>query len=201
MRRYALARPNARSSHAVPTPQGGGIAVILAVLLVLGGVAGMSEPFGTAQIDLRPLAAAVLLLAAIGAADDILKLPVLPRLAAQAVAVGAVVMLLPAQMRVLPAVPITAERGLEIVAGLWFVNLTNFMDGIDWMTVAETVPVTAAVFLFGLFGAGGVGRRTGCTRPVRRHAGVCTVQPAGGKTLPRRCRQPAHRADPVLAAA
>jgi UDP-N-acetylmuramyl pentapeptide phosphotransferase/UDP-N-acetylglucosamine-1-phosphate transferase len=154
LRRYALARPNARSSHAVPTPQGGGIAVVLAVLLVLGGVAGMSEPFGAAQIDLRPLAAAILLLAAIGAADDILNLPVLPRLAAQAVAVGAVVMLLPAQMRVLPAVPITAERWLEIVAGLWFVNLTNFMDGIDWMTVAETVPVTAAVFLFGLFGAG-----------------------------------------------
>ena len=26
--RYALARPNARSSHVVPTPQGGGIAVM-----------------------------------------------------------------------------------------------------------------------------------------------------------------------------
>ena len=32
--RYALARPNARSSHAVPTPQGGGIAVVAATLLV-----------------------------------------------------------------------------------------------------------------------------------------------------------------------
>ncbi len=32
--RHALARPNARSSHRIPTPQGAGIAVIAATLLV-----------------------------------------------------------------------------------------------------------------------------------------------------------------------
>jgi hypothetical protein len=25
------------------------------------------------------------------------------------------------------------------------VNLVNFMDGLDWMTVAEVVPITAAM--------------------------------------------------------
>ena len=39
------------------------------------------------------------------------------------------------------------------LALLWFVNLTNFMDGIDWMTVAEVVPVSAGLVLFGLMGA------------------------------------------------
>ena len=39
------------------------------------------------------------------------------------------------------------------VALLWFVNLVNFMDGIDWMTVAEVVPLTAGLALFGLMGA------------------------------------------------
>src|SRR5580704_2368883 len=34
--RYALARPNARSSHKIPTPQGGGVAVLGATLLVTG---------------------------------------------------------------------------------------------------------------------------------------------------------------------
>ena len=34
--RYALARPNARSSHTEPTPQGGGIAVVAAPLAVTG---------------------------------------------------------------------------------------------------------------------------------------------------------------------
>ena len=38
LRRYALARPNARSSHTVPTPQGGGIAVIAATLAVASAV-------------------------------------------------------------------------------------------------------------------------------------------------------------------
>ena len=36
--RYAVAKPNARSSHKIPTPQGGGIAVIGATILVSGGV-------------------------------------------------------------------------------------------------------------------------------------------------------------------
>ena len=33
LQRYALARPNARSSHRVPTPQGGGIAVVAATII------------------------------------------------------------------------------------------------------------------------------------------------------------------------
>ena len=32
-----------------------------------------------------------------------------------------------------------------LLACLWFVNLTNFMDGIDWMTVAEFVPITVGI--------------------------------------------------------
>ena len=42
------------------------------------------------------------------------------------------------------------ERALLLLGGVWFVNLVNFMDGIDWMTVAEVVPVTAGVVLLGL---------------------------------------------------
>jgi UDP-N-acetylmuramyl pentapeptide phosphotransferase/UDP-N-acetylglucosamine-1-phosphate transferase len=40
-----------------------------------------------------------------------------------------------------------------LVAILWFVNVVNFMDGIDWITVAEVVPITAALALFGACGA------------------------------------------------
>ena len=38
-------------------------------------------------------------------------------------------------------------------AVLWLVNLVNFMDGIDWMTVAEVVPVAGSLALFGVSGA------------------------------------------------
>jgi hypothetical protein len=32
------------------------------------------------------------------------------------------------------------------------VNLVNFMDGLDWMTVVEVVPITAALAAIGLLG-------------------------------------------------
>jgi UDP-N-acetylmuramyl pentapeptide phosphotransferase/UDP-N-acetylglucosamine-1-phosphate transferase len=52
-----------------------------------------------------------------------------------------------------PQLPWWPERALLLIACLWFVNLTNFMDGIDWMTVAEIVPVAAGIALLGLIGA------------------------------------------------
>jgi UDP-N-acetylmuramyl pentapeptide phosphotransferase/UDP-N-acetylglucosamine-1-phosphate transferase len=60
---------------------------------------------------------------------------------------------MPPELRAIPVVPMGVERAGEIVAGLWFVNLVNFMDGIDWMTVAEAVPTTMSIFAFALFGA------------------------------------------------
>jgi UDP-N-acetylmuramyl pentapeptide phosphotransferase/UDP-N-acetylglucosamine-1-phosphate transferase len=78
---------------------------------------------------------------------------VAPRLALQAIAVIVVVAAMPAELRVAPALPLAIERAAEIVAGLCLVNFTNFMDGIDWMTVAETVPITASLFAFSLVGA------------------------------------------------
>ena len=60
---------------------------------------------------------------------------------------------LPADLRIAPALPWWAERGLLLLACLWFVNLTNFMDGIDWMTVAEFVPMAVGLALIGWLGA------------------------------------------------
>ena len=152
-RRYALARPNARSSHSTPTPQGGGVAVILAVAIALGAEGMLIGAERTALVDGLPVGAAVVMLTVVGAIDDIFPIAPLWRLAAQAVAVILVVSTLPAELRAIPIAPIAIERAAEIVAGLWFVNLVNFMDGIDWMTVAETVPSTVSIFVFGLFGA------------------------------------------------
>jgi UDP-N-acetylmuramyl pentapeptide phosphotransferase/UDP-N-acetylglucosamine-1-phosphate transferase len=152
-RRYALARPNARSSHKIPTPQGGGVAVVLAVAMTLGANALLLGPEQTALGDLLPLGAAVAVLTVVGAIDDIFPLTPLLRLVIQAAAVTLTVAMAPADLRALPVVPLAVERAAEIFAGLWFVNLVNFMDGIDWMTVAETAPSTAALFLFAVSGA------------------------------------------------
>ena len=147
LQRYALARPNARSSHRVPTPQGAGIAVISATLLVASAWAAW------ANVAIPPtLMAATVLIALVGFADDIVSLPVLVRLVLQAAAVGAVVFTSPETARIVPALPLALERSLILLAGVWFVNLVNFMDGLDLMTVVEVVPITAALLLLGWLG-------------------------------------------------
>ena len=60
---------------------------------------------------------------------------------------------LPADIRVVPIFPFWLERAAELLALLWFINLVNFMDGIDWITVAEVVPVSGALAVFGMCGA------------------------------------------------
>jgi UDP-N-acetylmuramyl pentapeptide phosphotransferase/UDP-N-acetylglucosamine-1-phosphate transferase len=148
LQRYALARPNARSSHRVPTPQGAGIAVTAAVLAVASTCAvvlGLSAPV--------VLFGATIFIALVGMADDIRSIPVLSRLLLQGAAVGAVVYFAPADLRIVPTCPLWIERAVLLLAGLWFVNLVNFMDGLDLMTVAEVVPITAAVVLLGWSGA------------------------------------------------
>jgi UDP-N-acetylmuramyl pentapeptide phosphotransferase/UDP-N-acetylglucosamine-1-phosphate transferase len=96
---------------------------------------------------------AAVLIASVGAADDISPIGVVPRLALQTVAVGLAIASLPVAFHVLPMLPWWLDRALLLIGCLWFVNLTNFMDGIDWMTVAEFVPVSVGLTVIGLLGA------------------------------------------------
>jgi UDP-N-acetylmuramyl pentapeptide phosphotransferase/UDP-N-acetylglucosamine-1-phosphate transferase len=155
LRSYALARPNARSLHSAPTPQGGGAAVLVATFAVAwGGTVLISSAMASSDVErLAALTAGALLLAVVGAVDDLRPLPPLPRLLLQGIACGFVVALLPAELRLIPALPIAVERVAMLLAGIWFVNLTNFMDGIDWMTVVEVVPITIAIVLLWLMGS------------------------------------------------
>jgi len=153
LRRYALARPNARSSHRTPTPQGGGIAVIAATVLVAAVAMAIIPEFRAAAPEWAGIAACAVALAVVGAVDDIRPLEALPRLVLQVLIVAAAIATLPPSLQVMPLLPWWLERMLMLLALVWLVNLTNFMDGIDWMTVAEAVPITAALGLFGLAGA------------------------------------------------
>lgn len=142
---YALARPNARSSHTQPTPQGGGIAVLLGIAFAL--------VIAPVRIELYGVFALTLALGVLGAVDDIRSLAAPPRLIVQGLISVGVIALLPESMRVLPILPWWIERGLLAIGLLWFINLTNFMDGIDWITVAEMVLITGALAIFGFAGA------------------------------------------------
>jgi UDP-N-acetylmuramyl pentapeptide phosphotransferase/UDP-N-acetylglucosamine-1-phosphate transferase len=145
--RYALAKPNLRSSHLIATPQGEGIAVILATVVVAAIIIAGSDK--TEMKIPAGIFGAALFLAIVGLFDDIKSIAILPRLTLQAIAVSIVVFSGGGDLRIVSACPLWIEYGLILLCGLWFVNLVNFMDGLDWMTVVEVVPVTGAIVIIG----------------------------------------------------
>ncbi len=151
--RYAMARPNTRSSHVKPTPQGGGIAVIAGTIAVVACAAVLTPALLSDPRQLAIVFAATVGLALVGVTDDIRPLEALPRLVLQAAAVGVMVAALPAELHIIHALPWWVERVLILIGAVWLVNLVNFMDGIDWMTVAEVTPITGCLALIGLMGA------------------------------------------------
>jgi UDP-N-acetylmuramyl pentapeptide phosphotransferase/UDP-N-acetylglucosamine-1-phosphate transferase len=151
LRNAAMAALTHRSSHAKPTPQWGGLAITSATLgvtlLALYGF-GADARSGTLIVCL-----AALMLLVLGAVDDLFHVEPKVKLIAQAVAVGLMLAALPDDLRALPFLPLWLERAILLVGAVWFVNLVNFMDGIDWMMVAEVVPLTAGVVIIGALGA------------------------------------------------
>jgi len=151
--RYAMARPNARSSHKQPTPQGGGIAVIAATVIGITCALVLAPELITDHRQLTIVLAATAGLAIVGVTDDVRPMEALPRLILQAAAAGVVIAALPPELRIIPALPWWIERLCLLIGGVWLVNVVNFMDGIDWMTVVEVVPLTAGLAIFGMMGA------------------------------------------------
>jgi UDP-N-acetylmuramyl pentapeptide phosphotransferase/UDP-N-acetylglucosamine-1-phosphate transferase len=154
LKRLALARPNQRSSHVVPTPQGAGlIAVPVALALATASfwLGPAAPPGGAAYCVIVALAALGLM--TVGFLDDMRGLGVAIRLSVQAVAVAAAIGLMPAELRVVPAMPLGVERVLLAGALWWFVNLFNFMDGIDLISAVETVSLALGVVLLAALGA------------------------------------------------
>jgi len=147
----ALAKPNARSSHSVPTPQGGGIVVVPAALIA-AGIALATEGHDLPVLHLAAVGAAALALSLIGFMDDVRGLGIAPRLLAQTSVVVIAVALLPAELRVTPLMPLWLERAGLIGGTLWFVNLFNFMDGIDLISAVETFGITLGVAILAAIG-------------------------------------------------
>ncbi|MHC2377831.1 hypothetical protein ACVIHA_002206 [Bradyrhizobium liaoningense] len=147
-----------------------------------------------ANVAIPPvLIGATVLIALVGFADDIKSLPMLVRLVLQAACVGAVVFTAPETARIVPALPLALERGLIVLAGVWFVNLVNFMDGLDLMTVAEVVPVTAALLLLGMLGDLSWPAVLIAAALCGAMLGFAPFNRPGRKGLLGRCRQPADR--------
>ncbi|HZH05547.1 MAG TPA: glycosyltransferase family 4 protein [Lautropia sp.] len=184
--------PNARSSHRVPTARGGGTGIVAAFLLALP--LGLPGNLPGSWNVLLPLAAGVML-ALVGLADDLRSLGLAVRLTAQALAVSVVlaslgwgaassaesdigllsiVMNLPAVSEWLsvhapPGIVMTLDLLLLpvlLLGGLWWINLFNFMDGIDGLASTQALFMILAALILRLQEPDGDGSLAVLTAPV-----------------------------------
>lgn len=145
VRRYAISRqlldvPNRRSSHEVPTPRGGGLAIVL-VFVVACLIPGIVDPPAAAVV--AAVVPAGLLVAGVGLLDDHGHASAWVRLLVQLVAVVWALW----WMAGVAGLQLGRAEGflaaglmfLSIASLLWFVNLFNFMDGIDGLAASEAV--------------------------------------------------------------
>ncbi|WP_323796201.1 glycosyltransferase family 4 protein [Nisaea sp.] len=152
-RRAVIDVPNERSSHVVPKPRGGGIAVVTVMLVGWIGCLALQGSLDGKSLLLAGLTVGLAVLSFI---DDLKSLPARLRLLVQAVAVAAgLLVTVPDTGFTDGLVPVWVELPIAGFAWLWFVNLFNFMDGIDGITGIETISIGGG--LLGLSVLGGIG--------------------------------------------
>jgi Fuc2NAc and GlcNAc transferase len=151
VRAYALKKnivdlPNARSSHVMPTPRAGGIAIVLSFL------ASLVVLCLCRIIDARTAAILIVAgcaIAGVGFLDDRQQLTAKSRFSVHVAAAAFVVALLGG----IPQVEL-AKWGLgnpwigsafAVLVLVWSTNLFNFMDGIDGIAASEAVFMSTAL--------------------------------------------------------
>lgn len=157
LRRYAQTRlldqPNHRSSHQVPTPRGGGMAIVATFLLAAPlFVTLIPLPSGISQSSFALIWVAALGIALVGFIDDHISLKPRTRLIVQSMAAALVV-------SAVDGLPELTFFGWQLslawfgyllawLGVIWFINLYNFMDGIDGLAAGEAVVICLFMALF-----------------------------------------------------
>lgn len=137
--------PNERSSHATPTPRGGGIAIVVVVLTSLIGL-WLTNTMATR--DALSIGIGSLIVAIVGHLDDRGRLTsAWWRLLGHLIAAIIIIM----GLHGLPTLPVfgnSIDIGvigsiLGVLYLVWLLNLFNFMDGIDGITGIEAITTAA----------------------------------------------------------
>lgn len=142
-RRYALGRalldqPGERRSHAVPTPRGGGIAIVAAVLVATLWAIGRGDVPAASGIA---FATGLCAIALVGWLDDHRPLSAALRFAVHVAAGGGVAAALGWQSGD------WAVAAVAFVAALVLTNVWNFMDGINGIAASQGLLMAAALSL------------------------------------------------------
>lgn len=149
IRKFAIKKsiidiPNERSSHQIPTPRGGGFAIIITIY------AGLTYLYCSNKIE-EDLFFALLPgigLSLVGFYDDIKKLNWLIRLGIQFLC-SMIALVILRGMKPLVGNDINIIWSLGALLGMiWFINLYNFLDGSDGYSSMETIAVSIFLWYF-----------------------------------------------------
>jgi UDP-N-acetylmuramyl pentapeptide phosphotransferase/UDP-N-acetylglucosamine-1-phosphate transferase len=134
-RSVLIDRPNLRSNHKSPTPRAGGIAVVMSLIICL------------LVVDINyAVILALFLLAAVSLLDDLIGLPQWVRLLVQVLAVTIALGLMHTSLFG-GLLPPWLDKLVIGVLWIWFINLFNFMDGIDGIAGTEMVGIGAGLLM------------------------------------------------------
>lgn len=147
--RYKLIdKPNERSSHDIPTPRLGGIAIV--VTWYIGLTLFYYLGFVDKNLFYALLCGAVL--AVVSLVDDIIEIKPLLRLIIHfATAIAAFILLHGIRPFIIPSIEINylyITYPLAVIGMVWFINLYNFMDGIDGFASIEAITLSIVLFFF-----------------------------------------------------
>lgn len=133
--------PNARSSHTTPVPRGGGVSFAVLYLMLLGWLAGSEK---LVLDEALVLIAGGGVLALVGFLDDRFGLSSKIRLLIQCLCVT--LSILGLYYDQLSSASIVIWFGLcgLVLASIWWINLFNFLDGIDGYAISEAVLISIA---------------------------------------------------------
>jgi len=148
IKRSILDIPNDRSSHSIPTPRGGGIAISIIWFIVITFLFAKKEIDSTLFFSLL----CGIPIAVIGVVDDLFKITPKLRLIVQTIsAILAIILLGGLQTIDFGFIKFSAliiSSFFAIIGIIWFTNVFNFLDGIDGYLSSEIIFIGVTSFLF-----------------------------------------------------
>lgn len=148
LKKQALDLPNERSSHTVPTPRVGGLAIVLTWYIGLFGF----FYYGLIGTSLFYALMCGALLAIVSFIDDLVNIkPIIRLIVHFVVVVSAFVFLNGIRPFIAPHIEINylyITYPLAIIGMVWFINLYNFMDGINGFASIEAITIALFMYFF-----------------------------------------------------
>ena len=141
-----LDHPNERSSHSIATPRGGGLGILITLipgLLITQYLAPVALP------GFIPMVLSLVALSLLSWLDDLYTLGPAVRFLLQITCVTLCLIYLPTpeQGYLGGFIPVWVEKIIIGFGWVWFINLFNFMDGIDGISGTEVLSIGIGIAL------------------------------------------------------